>query len=126
MGWKRKPQSVVVADETDRKKRAAAVQRARFAKLLKQRDANGMQMRALVWAMSNGRCAYCNKQTNPFHDFTVDHIRPLSNNGSDKLDNLLPCCRSCNGRKRSKSLSEFRVACCVFFFPFETEDWWIV
>lgn len=57
------------------------------------------QVRAAVWDMTDGKCWYCGIQTNPFRDFTIDHVMPLVKGGSDSLDNLVPCCKSCNSRK---------------------------
>lgn len=45
----------------------------------------------------NGRCVYCNAAT----DITSDHVIPLSRiQGIDRLQNIVPACRSCNSRKR--------------------------
>jgi 5-methylcytosine-specific restriction endonuclease McrA len=42
------------------------------------------------------RCAYCGKKS---QRLTQDHITPLSKGGSHTLSNIVPACRSCNGRK---------------------------
>lgn len=60
------------------------------------------QIRAAVWAMSNGACSYCGCQTNPFDDFTVDHVHPVILGGTDDIENLVPACRSCNARKGAR------------------------
>lgn len=56
-------------------------------------------VRAMVWAKTGGVCHYCGKQTNPFADFTVDHVVPLAKGGTNELDNLVPACRRCNSAK---------------------------
>ncbi len=85
----------------------------------------GMSRRAVVWMSSNGVCGYCGMPTNPFHDFTVDHIVPLCENGTDDYENLMPCCSTCNYRKAGRSLEWLRKKMGVEKFAFE-EDWWLV
>lgn len=58
--------------------------------------------RAAVWAKTDGDCWYCCKAINPFVDFTMDHVIPVSRGGRDELDNLVPCCKKCNNTKGSK------------------------
>ena len=72
----------------------------------------------LVFAKTDFHCAYCGKKLrqrndsgNTYYtcdDATIDHIVLRSKGGSNNLDNLLPCCRSCNTSKGTKSLEEFR------------------
>lgn len=45
-----------------------------------------------------GCCAYCNKPGSP----AIDHFKPLSKGGLDAIDNLLPCCTSCNSSKGNR------------------------
>ena len=60
------------------------------------------ETKAAVWDMTGGECWYCGVQTNPFLDFTIDHVIPVSKGGSDDLGNLVPCCRPCNCRKSDR------------------------
>ena len=53
----------------------------------------------------DGRCAYC--QT-PCESLEMDHVIPLSRGGRHALANILPACPSCNRRKSSKLLIEWR------------------
>lgn len=51
-----------------------------------------------------GRCAYCGivletpSKTNP-RSRTKDHVVPLVHGGTDYIDNIVPACLRCNGRK---------------------------
>lgn len=66
--------------------------------------------RAAVWEKTGGCCAYCGKQTNPFRDFTIDHVVPLVDGGSDTLDNLTCACSSCNLSKGPRPVEDTRIA----------------
>ena len=44
-------------------------------------------------------CAYCGEPANQ-----VDHVIPRAKGGTHDLDNLVACCRRCNGLKGSKSV----------------------
>lgn len=50
------------------------------------------------------KCPYCwtNKSD------TIDHVIPLSRGGTNNPDNLIAICRSCNSKKRDKTLREFK------------------
>ncbi len=61
--------------------------------------------RQKIWEKSHGRCWYCGKTEEPM---SIDHIVPLSHGGKDNPNNLVPRCRSCNSRKKTKSLEEYR------------------
>jgi 5-methylcytosine-specific restriction endonuclease McrA len=43
----------------------------------------------------NGRCAICGSTRNP----SIDHIIPISQGGSDSIENLRVLCGSCNSKK---------------------------
>lgn len=64
--------------------------------------------KAIMWDKTGGRCWYCGEMMNPFREFSIDHVIPLSKGGNDSFNNLVPCCRRCNVRKSSRSLDEFR------------------
>lgn len=47
-----------------------------------------------------GLCQYCGKKT-AFKNLTMDHLLPLAMGGRSTKDNLVPCCKECNNRKKS-------------------------
>lgn len=57
-----------------------------------------------VQCMFDHRCAYCSKRTK----LTQDHLIPISKGGNHTVDNVVPACASCNTKKGSKCLSEWR------------------
>lgn len=48
-----------------------------------------------IFARAKGRCVYCNSVAK----LTLDHFFPISQGGDNVLENLVPCCKSCNSRK---------------------------
>lgn len=50
---------------------------------------------ALLLALHK-HCVYCGKRLKKPH---LDHLTPLSNGGPTTLQNILPCCGSCNSKK---------------------------
>ena len=48
------------------------------------------------------RCAYCFGVTDKRG--AIDHFVPLSFGGRNDIENLVPCCQSCNSSKHSKNL----------------------
>ncbi len=44
------------------------------------------------------RCVYCGKKVK---NLTQDHLTPLSKGGSHTASNIVPACRSCNGKKHT-------------------------
>ncbi len=53
--------------------------------------------------VASGPCVYCNATATH-----VDHVRPLCDDGSDDLGNLVPACASCNLGKGGRPLSQWR------------------
>ena len=49
---------------------------------------------------STGTCWYCGLQVG-FKNLTMDHVIPLTRGGRSTKDNLVPCCKECNNKKKS-------------------------
>ena len=65
--------------------------------------------RQAVYDKCGGHCAYCGCELN-ISKMNVDHVKPISIDGEDVLDNMLPACRSCNNYKASMSVEGLRRA----------------
>ena len=59
------------------------------------------RVRLSILLRDNGICAYCGSQAD-----SVDHVLARIRGGSDEPTNLVACCRSCNSKKRERSLRE--------------------
>ena len=63
-------------------------------------------LRAQVWEMDRGACAYCRSPEElSISPFEVDHIVPISAGGLSELDNLCLACTNCNRLKSSRQES---------------------
>lgn len=49
--------------------------------------------------VGKGICYYCKGLFAP-KDLTMDHIVPLSRGGKSTKGNVVPCCKSCNNKKK--------------------------
>jgi 5-methylcytosine-specific restriction endonuclease McrA len=80
----------------------------RAATIKRSRAAGGQSFTSAEWlgllAYHGGSCAYCGSKVL----IEIDHRIPLARGGSNLIDNILPACRSCNRRKRTKTEEEFR------------------
>lgn len=54
------------------------------------------------------KCFYCAVPLTE-RTLTQDHMIPLIKGGSNFIDNLAPCCKSCNSRKGDKTVEDFKV-----------------
>jgi len=89
------------------------------------KDKRRYEKRELVFNKCNGKCAYCGCELS-LYGFQIDHIAPKrrykvyggdcystryeygEGSGSDDVENLFPCCQSCNSSKSDLSLENFR------------------
>lgn len=60
----------------------------------------------LKWRMYGG-CYYCGILPPP-EERHLDHFHPKSKGGEGDWHNLVPACRSCNCRKKDKTVNEYR------------------
>ena len=63
-----------------------------------------MVIRAKVMARCNHLCEHCAKQGRTTPARQVDHIKPLSQGGTDALDNLAALCIPCHEAKTAKDM----------------------
>ena len=59
-----------------------------------------------IYDIYKGRCALCGKPVK-MGKMTIDHITPLSQNGTNRLINLQLACRSCNLAKANLTNDQF-------------------
>jgi hypothetical protein len=72
-----------------------------------RRSGNGGSHTVEEWrdkcAAFGNRCAYC-RESKPL---TRDHDIPLSRGGTDFIANIIPSCKLCNSKKRTRTAEEF-------------------
>ena len=61
------------------------------------------QVRAYILERDHGRCVYCRRSKVRLE---LDHVKPRAI-GSDRVDNLVACCRSCNIQKDNQPVEQF-------------------
>lgn len=59
--------------------------------------------RANIMLRDDETCQYCGKRS---RDLTLDHVLPRSRGGQGTWENLVACCKTCNGRKGNRLLKE--------------------
>lgn len=65
---------------------------------------HGTEVREYLLAKWSRACAYCGATGVPLN---IDHIRPKSEGGSDRISNLTLACIPCNESKSSQAIEEF-------------------
>lgn len=69
-----------------------------------------------LYEIQNHICPYCNNDmTDNIH---IDHIIPLSKNGSNEVENLILCCSNCNLSKYDKNLNLWLEECNIDYNNF--------
>jgi 5-methylcytosine-specific restriction endonuclease McrA len=81
---------------------------------LREHAINSPEVRDKVWAITEGRCIYCDVELtrerdpgDPQRCFVVDHVVPKAAGGPDHLTNYVPACASCNGGKAARPWFDF-------------------
>ena len=64
----------------------------------------GYELREYLLEKWDRRCSYCDAQG---ISLEIDHVRPLSKGGSNRVSNLTLACRLCNQSKGNQSVEEF-------------------
>ncbi len=59
--------------------------------------------RANIMLRDEDTCQYCGKHS---RELTLDHVIPRSRGGQSTWENLVACCRACNGRKGNRYLKD--------------------
>ncbi len=70
---------------------------------IKRERAKARQLRKTRWWQQKtaaGTCYYCGRKV-AHRDLTMDHLVPLTRGGRSTKDNLVPCCKDCNNKKKS-------------------------
>lgn len=71
--------------------------------IIRKERAKARELRKTRWwqqKTASGTCYYCGLKFG-FKNLTMDHIIPLSRGGRSTKDNLVPCCKECNTRKKT-------------------------
>ncbi|MBF1662195.1 MAG: HNH endonuclease [Selenomonas noxia] len=73
----------------------------------RRRKALSKDMRAQVYEMYGGHCAYCGKEID-IKEMQVDHVQSVYLGGEDEITNYRPACRQCNFYKSTLSVEGLR------------------
>ena len=77
--------------------------------VIRKEKAKARELRKTRWwqqKTASGTCYYCSRKVG-FKNLTMDHIIPLSRGGLSTKDNLVPCCKDCNTRKKNSLPAEW-------------------
>jgi len=64
-------------------------------------------LKRLLSAQKN-KCFYCNADLTEYK--AIEHLTPLSRGGDNEPYNLMYSCKSCNSKKRSKTMEEYAIS----------------
>ena len=70
---------------------------------IRRERAKARDLRKTRWwqqKTASGKCYYCDSFVG-IKELTMDHLVPLSRGGRSTKDNLVPCCKECNTKKRT-------------------------
>ena len=71
-------------------------------KILKAERAKARELRKTRWwqqKTAGGTCYYCGRKVG-YANLTMDHVIPMARGGRSTKDNLVPCCKECNTKKK--------------------------
>lgn len=71
--------------------------------MLRAERSKARELRRTRWwqqKTASGVCWFCGVRVG-FHALTMDHVIPLARGGRSTKDNLVPCCKECNTKKKS-------------------------
>jgi len=69
-----------------------------------------------LYEVQNHVCPYCSSDMRD--NIHIDHIIPLSKNGSNDVENLILCCSTCNLSKNAKDLEDWLKECNIDYNDF--------
>lgn len=64
--------------------------------------------RIKIYEKYGGHCGYCGNKIS-LSEMRIDHMRPVSQGGSNELSNLLPSCYGCDRIKGMRTVGQFRI-----------------
>lgn len=70
---------------------------------IRREKARARELRKTRWwqrKTASGDCYYCGEHVG-IKALTMDHLIPLARGGRSTRDNLVPCCKECNNKKRT-------------------------
>lgn len=70
---------------------------------IRRQKAKARELRKSRWwqnTIAKGICHYCGQNV-PATELTMDHIVPIARGGKSTRNNLAPCCKTCNNRKKT-------------------------
>lgn len=78
----------------------------RLAKLIGVTLKESKELPDTIKASFGHQCQYCGGIFKPY-ELEIDHIVPVSKGGHDKYYNMVPACKTCNGKKTDKDVHTF-------------------
>lgn len=71
-------------------------------KRMKRERDKARELKKSVWWKQKkalGICHYCNLHVKP-ENLTMDHLVPIARGGESMKNNIVPCCKECNAKKK--------------------------
>ena len=65
------------------------------------------EKRLAIYMRDGFSCAYCGDSVEDGIILTLDHIKPISKEGSNKETNLVTACRSCNSKRQDRPIKQW-------------------